>query len=50
MLRSTDGGRTWVNVSGGLQNLAVESLAASPDGQWLFAGTYQGGVHRLPIG
>jgi subtilisin family serine protease len=50
VLRSTDGGRTWVNVSGGLQNLAVESLAASPDGQWLFAGTYQGGVHRLPIG
>ena len=49
VLRSTDGGQTWVNVSGGLQNLAVQSLAASPDGQWLFAGTVQGGVHRLRI-
>jgi photosystem II stability/assembly factor-like uncharacterized protein len=49
VLRSTDGGRTWVNVSGGLQNLAVESLVASPGGQWLFAGTIQGGVHRLRI-
>jgi hypothetical protein len=49
VLRSTDGGRTWVNASGGLQNLAVESLAASPDGRWLFAGTVQGGVHRLGI-
>jgi photosystem II stability/assembly factor-like uncharacterized protein len=49
VLRSTDGGRTWVNVSGGLQNLAVQSLAASPDGRWLFAGTVQGGVHRLRI-
>ncbi len=49
VLRSTDGGRTWVNVSGGLQNLAVESLVASPDGRWLYAGTVQGGVHRLGI-
>jgi hypothetical protein len=49
VLRSTDGGRTWVNVSGGLQNLAVESLVASPGGRWLFAGTVQGGVHRLRI-
>ena len=49
VLRSTDGGRTWVNVSGGLQNLSVQSLAVSPDGQWLYAGTAQGGVHRLRI-
>jgi hypothetical protein len=49
VLRSTDGGRTWVNVSGGLQNLDVRSLAASDDGKWLFAGTDQGGVHRLQI-
>ena len=50
VLRSTDGGRTWVNVSGGLSNLSVVSLAASPDGRWLFAGTEHGGVHRLRVG
>jgi photosystem II stability/assembly factor-like uncharacterized protein len=49
VLRSTDGGRTWVNMSGGLQNLSVQSLAVSPDGQWLYAGTSRGGVHRLRI-
>ena len=49
VLRSSDGGHTWVNVSGGLQNLDVVSLAASPDGRWLFAGTDQGGVHRARI-
>ncbi|NED95120.1 S8 family serine peptidase [Phytoactinopolyspora alkaliphila] len=47
VLRSTDGGLTWGNVSRGLQNLDVESLEISPDGRWLFAGTNQGGVHRV---
>lgn len=50
VLRSRDGGRTWENVSGGLQNLSVRSLTISPDGRWLFAGADQGGVHRLRIG
>ena len=50
VLRSTDGGRTWVNVSSGLGDLSVLSLAASPDGRWLFAGTSSGGVYRLPAG
>ncbi len=49
VLRSTDGGQTWLNVSGGLDNRDVASLAISPDGQWLFAGTVQGGVHRLRL-
>ncbi len=49
ILRSTDGGRTWANVSGGLQNLSAESLAVSRDGRWLFAGTVNGGVHRLRL-
>ena len=49
VLRSSDGGHTWVNVSGGLQNLDVVSLAASPDGRWLFAGTDLGGVHRARL-
>ncbi|TDD98996.1 S8 family serine peptidase [Jiangella asiatica] len=47
VLRSTDGGHTWVNVSSGLQNLSVVSLTASPDGRWLYAGTENGGVHRV---
>ncbi len=47
VLRSTDGGRTWVNVSNGLQNLNVVSLEISPDGRWLYAGTQLGGVHRI---
>ncbi|MFI0481421.1 S8 family serine peptidase [Actinomadura sp. 9N215] len=49
VLRSRDGGRTWENVSGGLQNLSARSLTISPDGRWLFAGTDDAGVHRLQI-
>ncbi|MEV4411076.1 S8 family serine peptidase [Catellatospora sp. NPDC049609] len=49
VLRSTDGGRTWHNISTGLQNLDVTTLAVSPDGRWLFAGTLRGGIHRLPL-
>jgi len=49
VLRSTDGGRTWRNVSNGLQNLDVLTLAVSADGQWLFAGTQNGGVHRMSL-
>ncbi|GAA0587191.1 S8 family serine peptidase [Streptomyces crystallinus] len=47
VLRSTDGGRTWHNISTGLQNLNATTLAAA-DG-WLYAGTVQGGVHRLKL-
>ncbi|MBC9714377.1 S8 family serine peptidase [Streptomyces sp. TRM66268-LWL] len=47
VLRSTDGGRTWQNVSTGLQNLDVTSLAT--DGEDLYAGTEYGGVHRLDL-
>jgi subtilisin family serine protease len=49
VLRSADGGLTWQNVSSGLQNTAVLGLAVSPDGGWLYAGTEQGGVHRLRL-
>lgn len=49
VLRSTDGGRTWHNISAGLQNLDVVTLAVSADGRWLFAGTNNGGVHRVPL-
>lgn len=33
-------------LSGGLPNLDVGSLAASPDGRWLYAGTEGGSVYR----
>lgn len=49
VLRSTDGGRTWANLSGDLQNTSVTSLALSPDGAWLYAGTQHGGAHRLHL-
>ncbi|WUQ74659.1 S8 family serine peptidase [Streptomyces sp. NBC_00224] len=47
VLRSTDGGRSWQNISTGLQNLNATSLAAA--GGWLYVGTVQGGVHRLKL-
>lgn len=49
VLRSLDGGKTWSNISGGLQNTAVTSLQFAPDGTSLFAGTVNGGVHRLRL-
>ncbi|MGW8727012.1 S8 family serine peptidase [Streptomyces sp. NPDC055808] len=47
VLRSTDGGRSWQNISNGLQNLNATSLATA--GGWLYVGTVQGGVHRLKL-
>ncbi|MFB7757629.1 WD40/YVTN/BNR-like repeat-containing protein, partial [Streptomyces sp. NPDC056121] len=47
VLRSTDGGLTWQNISTGLQNLDATSLAAH--GGLLYVGTVQGGVHRLKL-
>ncbi|MCX5403721.1 S8 family serine peptidase [Streptomyces sp. NBC_00335] len=49
VLRSTDSGLTWHNVSRSMPNKDVLSLAASPDGRYLFAGVDQGGVHRLEL-
>jgi len=49
VLASEDGGRTWTNISCGLPNLDVGSLAASPDGHWLYAGTEAGSVYRTAI-
>ncbi|MEU3862820.1 S8 family serine peptidase [Streptomyces sp. NPDC028722] len=47
VLRSTDGGRSWHNISTGLQNLSATSLATA--GGWLYVGTVEGGVHRLKL-
>lgn len=49
VLRSTDGGMSWHNVSSGLQNPDATALAASADGKWLFVGTKDGGVHRTAL-
>ncbi|MGW6394199.1 hypothetical protein ACWFR1_27705 [Streptomyces sp. NPDC055103] len=49
MLRSTDGGLTWRNISRGMPNTDALSLAASADGRYLVAGVDQGGVHRLEL-
>ena len=49
VLRSTDGGFTWENISLGLEGTAVASLVPSPDGAWLYAGTVGGGVYRLRL-
>ncbi|MYT25485.1 S8 family serine peptidase [Streptomyces sp. SID7760] len=49
VLRSTDNGLTWENVSGGLQNTDTTKLAAAADGRTLYVGTVDGGVHRLKL-
>lgn len=47
ILQSKNGGRSWHNISGGLPNLNVESLAS--DGANLYLGTSGSGVFRLPL-
>jgi photosystem II stability/assembly factor-like uncharacterized protein len=43
VLRSTDGGATWTNSSGGMQNLNVTALARDPDDEAvIWAGTENG--------
>lgn len=49
VLRSTDGGLTWDNISGGLECTDAVSLAADPNGKALYVGTVNGGVHRLDL-
>jgi hypothetical protein len=49
VLVSGDGGATWASASNGLTAMSVRSLAVSPDGAWLYAGTDEGGVHRTAV-
>ncbi|MEV6104471.1 S8 family serine peptidase [Streptomyces sp. NPDC051940] len=49
VLKSTDGGKTWRNISRGMPDKDVLSLQVSPDGRYLFAGVDQGGVYRLEL-
>ncbi|SDZ10668.1 hypothetical protein SAMN05421504_109228 [Amycolatopsis xylanica] len=46
VLRSSDGGRTWSKLGGAP---STESVVASPDGTWVFAGTNDGSVQRLRV-
>jgi hypothetical protein len=47
VLVSTDGGRSWSPYRNGLADLDVTSLAITPDGNQLFAGTLRGGVYTI---
>ncbi len=49
VLASTDGGRTWAPYVSGLDDLDVSSLAVTPAGDRLFAGTVRGGVFTIAL-
>ncbi|RZT15501.1 S8 family serine peptidase [Fictibacillus sp. BK138] len=49
VLMSRDGGKTWSSFSHGLENLNINTLAISPDGEYLFAGAMAGGVYRYKL-
>jgi hypothetical protein len=49
VLASTDGGRDWSLYRDGLDDLDVTSLAVTPDGDQLFAGTLRGGVYTIAL-
>ncbi|MFD1277594.1 WD40/YVTN/BNR-like repeat-containing protein [Streptomyces kaempferi] len=49
VLRSTDGGLTWDNISTGLECTDATSLAADLNGKALYVGTVNSGVHRLDL-
>jgi photosystem II stability/assembly factor-like uncharacterized protein len=45
---SGDGGANWQMMNSGLTSLAITSLATTPDGSLLYAGTSGGGLFRSP--
>ena len=47
--RSTDGAQTWQPFSSGLGAFQVNAIVISPDGRWLHAGTFGGGVFDLDL-
>lgn len=49
VLRSDDGGEDWSSFNRGLANPNTTSLAFTPDGEQLFAGTLGGSVHGITL-
>ena len=49
VLCSRDSGHSWHNVSGDLPYRSISSLAVSPDGRWLYAGSLGQGVYRTGV-
>ncbi len=49
VLCSGNGGRSWHDVSGDLPFRSITSLAVSPDGRWLYAGSLGQGIYRTGV-
>ncbi|GGI12659.1 S8 family serine peptidase [Gottfriedia solisilvae] len=49
VLKSVDGGKTWTNISGALENRNATAIELSPDEEYLFVGTQGGSVHRMKL-
>ncbi|WP_179194712.1 S8 family serine peptidase [Bacillus sp. EAC] len=49
LLKSVDGGKTWSNLSEGLENRNATAIELSPDEEYLFVGTQGGSVHRIKL-
>ena len=49
VLRSTDGGRSWHPFSNNLTDRDILSLAITPNGRTLYAGTQRGGIFAVPV-
>jgi subtilisin family serine protease len=49
VLCSSNDGRTWRSVTGDLPFRSITSLAVSPSGRWLFAGSFGQGVYRTRV-
>jgi len=47
--RSLDAGKSWYRINAGLRTRAVQKLAISKDGKYLYAGTQGEGVFRLAL-
>jgi len=46
---SVDGGKTWTNLSEGLENRNTTAIELSPDEEYLFVSTQGGSVHRIKL-
>ncbi|MFF2876079.1 S8 family serine peptidase [Gottfriedia sp. NPDC057991] len=49
VIMSVDGGKTWTNLSEGLENRNTTAIELAPDEEYLFVGTQGGSVHRIKL-